>query len=120
MFVERDGEMVPDDLSHEQSLVFDTENGLVIFNSCSHAGADVIVREAAEALPGRPILAMIGGFHLFDTPQDEVRALAERLAATGVRHVITGHCTGEASYETIRSAPGPLVSYLGTGSVFSF
>lgn len=120
MFVERDGEMVPDDLSHEQSLVFDTENGLVIFNSCSHAGADVIVREAAEALPGRPIRAMIGGFHLFDTPEGEVRALAERLAATGVRHVITGHCTGDASYETIRSVPGPVVSYLGTGSVFSF
>lgn len=31
---------LPDDFTHEQSLVFRTDNGLVIFNSCSHSGAD--------------------------------------------------------------------------------
>ena len=34
---------LPDDFSHEQSLVFSTPKGLVIFNSCCHGGADNIV-----------------------------------------------------------------------------
>lgn len=52
-----------DDFSHEQSLVLDTKEGLVIFNSCSHGGADVIIREAEAAFPGKQIYGLIGGFH---------------------------------------------------------
>lgn len=29
---------VPDDFSHEQTLIFNLPDGLVVFNSCSHAG----------------------------------------------------------------------------------
>ena len=120
MYVDVDGEWLADDLSHEQSLVFETENGLVIFNSCSHAGADVIVREAQQALPGRDVFAIIGGFHLFETPEGDVRALARRLGDTGVQRVITGHCTGGHSYAVIADELGDAVSYLATGSVFVF
>ncbi len=38
----------PDDFSHEQSLVLDTEKGLVILNSCSHGGAVNIIREISS------------------------------------------------------------------------
>ena len=31
----------PDDFSHEQSLVFETQKGLVIFNSCSHGDGHI-------------------------------------------------------------------------------
>lgn len=119
MFVEAGGIMRPDDLSHEQSLVFDTSDGLVIFNSCSHAGADGIVREATAAFPGRPMLAMIGGFHLFDSPAAEVRALAERLKDTGVRRVITGHCTGEEAFKILKEVMGEAVEAMETGAVFT-
>lgn len=55
-----------------------TPNGLVIFNSCCHGGADNIVREVADTFPGQPISAIVGGFHLYDTPAQEVRAFAHR------------------------------------------
>ena len=55
----------PDDFRHEQSLIFETGSGLVIFNSCSHAGVDCIIKETAAAFPGKHIEALIGGFHLF-------------------------------------------------------
>ncbi|MFQ9410234.1 MAG: hypothetical protein ACLR1T_03180 [Evtepia gabavorous] len=51
---------LPDDFSHEQSLVFSTPKGLVIFNSCCHGGADNIVREVADTFPGQPISAIVG------------------------------------------------------------
>lgn len=93
---------VPDDFSHEQSLVADTEKGLVIFNSCSHGGADNIINEIKATFPDRNIYAIVGGFHLFRTPANEVREFAKRVKETGIRHVITGHCTGRQSYEILK------------------
>ncbi len=97
---------IPDDFSHEQSLVLETEKGLVVFNSCSHGGADNIVREVMETLPGRPVAALIGGFHLYETPAGEVREFAGRLRETGVQEVITGHCTGEEAFQLLKEEQG--------------
>lgn len=117
MFRKRPGGWVPDGFDHEQSLVFETEGGLVLFNSCSHGGADNIVREVAATFPGRPIRAILGGFHLFETPADEVRAFAERLRDTGVGTVVTGHCTGAAAYEILGEVLGDRLAPLYPGRV---
>ena len=89
MYIIRCGTLAPDDYAHEQSLVFDTENGLVIFNSCSHGGADNIIKEVGATFPNKKLLALIGGFHLFERTDDEVRALAQRIRATGIISVYT-------------------------------
>lgn len=114
------GHWIPDDYAHEQSLVFETEVGLVICNSCCHGGADNIVREVAATFPGQPIHAILGGFHLYDTPEEEVRAFARRLQATGVRQVITGHCTGERAFSILQEILGDQVQQLSTGLVVDF
>lgn len=111
---------VPDDFAHEQSLIFSTSKGLVIFNSCCHAGADTIIQEAAAAFPTQPIHAIVGGFHLYETPADEVRALAYRLQETGVTHVVTGHCTGQPAYDILVDVLGDRVQQLSTGLVLDF
>ena len=107
--------VVPDDFSHEQSLIFETPRGIVIFNSCCHAGADLVVTEAASAFPDKPIYAVIGGFHLYDTPAEEVRAFAGRLRDTGVKHIITGHCTGQEGFELLKEELGDLVRQTEVG-----
>lgn len=106
MFRRREGCLEPDDFSHEQSLVLDTPRGLVIFNSCSHAGAAAIIDEVRERLPGRPVYAMIGGFHLHNKPADEVRAFAERLRDSGAQHILTGHCTGDVAFAILHEVLG--------------
>ena len=107
--------MVPDDFAHEQSLIFETDKGLVVFNSCCHAGADLVVTEAAEAFPGKPLYAILGGFHLYDTPEEEVRAFARRLRDTGVQHIITGHCTGQEGFDILKEELGDLVRQTEVG-----
>lgn len=89
---------LPDGYAHEQSLVIKTPDGIVIYNGCSHGGVDNIIREAQEAFPGQKVLCMTGGFHLFMFDEDEVRRQAERMAATGIKDIVTGHCTGEKQY----------------------
>ena len=120
MYRLRDGKYTPDDFSHEQSLVFQTDRGLIIFNSCCHAGADVIVRETQEAFPGQTIRALVGGFHLFETPDEEVYALGQRLAESGVEEIVTGHCTGERGFQILKEVLGARATQLRTGLVLNF
>ena len=97
---------VTDDFAHEQTLVFTTEQGLVVFNSCSHGGVDNIIREVKDAFPGSHIHAYLGGFHLFKTPEVEVRALAKQLRAEGLDRIVTGHCTGEKAFCVLKEELG--------------
>lgn len=106
---------VPDDFSHEQSLVVDTPDGLVILNSCSHGGADTIITEVSDTFPGKKILALIGGFHLFNKSEEEVRELAERIKRTGISRVYTGHCTGKRAYAILKETLGDQLWQLSVG-----
>lgn len=108
---------VDDDFAHEQSLIFDTARGLVVFNSCCHAGADVVLQEARAAFPERPVAALIGGFHLYQTPEEDVRAFTRRLLDTGVQSVWTGHCTGERALGILEQELGARVGRLCAGAV---
>lgn len=100
---------------HEQSLVFETEKGLVIFNSCCHGGADVIIDETKEAFGGQEVYALVGGLHLFRSTDKAVREIAQRIKATGIRKIITGHCTGEHGFEVLSAELGPIAEQMYTG-----
>lgn len=117
LYVKQGVRLKPDDFAHEQSLVFDTERGLVIFNSCSHGGADRIIREVAAVYPGKQMYALIGGFHLFQSSEEEVRALAIKVRETGIQKVYTGHCTGKRAYGILKEELGDMVQQLETGLV---
>lgn len=87
----------------------------MIFNSCSHGGADVIIREAEAAFPGKQIYGLIGGFHLFRSEDQEVRELADRIRRTGIRRICTGHCTGERAMEILKEELGDMAEQIYTG-----
>lgn len=115
--------IVPDDFSHEQTLIFTTPAGLVLFSSCSHAGADTVTLEAMDAFPGLPIRAFFGGFHLMGLGGDatlgvcpeEVEALGRRLLALGVEEIWTGHCTGAPAFALLKPILGDRLHALSSG-----
>ena len=109
---------IPDDFRHEVSLVFELPEGIVVFNSCSHAGADNIINEAMKAYPGRRILAMIGGFHLYNKTDKYVRDFARRVLETGVEAVYTSHCTGERAMQILSGELGDKMHAFCTGTTF--
>lgn len=120
MYVRQEGKWIPDNFAHEQSLVFDTKDGLVVFNSCSHAGADGIIGEIGETFPNKKIKAFVGGFHIYNKPEAEVRALANRLKTTGVEKIYTGHCTGEKPFAILKEELKERVDQLRAGAVMEF
>lgn len=124
LFKKCGGEYFPDDFSHELSLVFDTDNGLIIFNSCSHAGIINIINEVKAALPGRKIHAFIGGLHMegkegvrrFCTfSEAEIKDMADILEKTGLKFLYTGHCTGEEGFKLLKKHLGEKMIRLTSG-----
>lgn len=120
MYLRENDTCTVDDFSHEQSLVFDTGDGLAVFNSCSHGGADNIIREVSDTFPGRKVRAMIGGFHLHNKTEAYVRGFAGKLRSTGVEEIWTGHCTGEEAYHILKEELGGIVHQLAAGAQISF
>ena len=110
----------PDSFAHEQSLVFDTPDGLVIFNSCSHGGADNIIREVSATFPDKKVKVLIGGFHLYNKTGEEILALADGIRSTGISEVYTGHCTGDHAFELLKETLGESVHKLHVGLVMEF
>lgn len=120
LFVKDHGKMFPDDFAHEQSLVFETEKGLVIFNSCSHGGVDNIISEVQATFPEKKIYAYVGGLHLSKRNKEEVEALALRLKNIGITKIITGHCTGDEAFAVLKKELGESIEQLYTGMEMEF
>lgn len=115
LYREVNKKLVPDDFSHEQSLVFETERGLVVLNSCSHAGLENIMKDLEHYLPGKKVLMTIGGLHLASLTNLDVRKSVESIKELDIEHVITGHCTGSNAMELLRQELGErlIESYAG-------
>lgn len=119
MYVKRDHKWYPDDFAHEQSLVFDTDEGLVIFNCCSHGGADNIINEVSKQFH-KPVKMMVGGFHIYSQNKKDVVALSQRLKQSGVKEIYTGHCTGQRSFDVMKEELGDMVNQLKVGLTIQF
>lgn len=117
MYCRAEKRLKPDDFSHEQSLVLDTEKGLLIINSCSHGGAVNIIKETRESFPGKHIYGIIGGFHLYNKSDEEVAAVAKALAETGVDLVCTGHCTKDRAFGIMKKELGSRLVQMHSGKV---
>ncbi len=115
LFVKENKKWLPDDFAHEQSLVIHSPKGLVIFNSCSHGGADNIINEVARVFPDVHIHAIIGGFHLYRSSESEVRALADRIRKTDIDRIYTGHCTGDKAFRILKKELGDKAFQLHVG-----
>lgn len=109
------GELLADDFAHEQTLVLETGKGLVICNSCSHAGPANVLAEVKRVKNGIPVYAYIGGFHLSKYSDSDVYAFAETLQGSEIARIITGHCTGERALEILQEKLGDRVEAMHAG-----
>ena len=78
-------------------IAIKTENGIVVFSSCSHSGIDNIIEQAKQITKEDRVIAVIGGFHL-----KEINAYTDQVIQyfrdNNVQSAYMGHCT---SFEVI-------------------
>jgi 7,8-dihydropterin-6-yl-methyl-4-(beta-D-ribofuranosyl)aminobenzene 5'-phosphate synthase len=91
--------LVEDNIPEDQSLVLNTNKGLVVVSGCGHAGIVNTLTFAEKEFPSTPVYALVGGFHLFAATDQQIDWTADKLKGFGVSYLIGAHCTGiEAVY----------------------
>ena len=91
--------LVEDNVPEDQSLVLNTNKGLVVVSGCGHAGVVNTLTFAEKEFSSTPVYALVGGFHLFAATDEQLDWTADKLKGFGVSYLIGAHCTGiEAVY----------------------
>lgn len=120
LMMKRGKEKLPDTFEHELVTVFEEEQGLVILTGCAHNGVLNMIAATQEALPGKPILAVVGGFHLNHEDENTVREIGEQLFKMDIPAFFTGHCTGEDALDVLEDVLGGRLHRLYTGLEMEF
>ncbi len=97
----------------EQSLIINTNKGLVIITGCAHPGVVNIVEKAKEMFlypvrnntsngAGKNIYLVLGGFHLSGANNSELKEIVEDFRKIGVQKVAPCHCSGDRCRELFK------------------
>ena len=98
--------IVEDTVPEDTSVVVDTADGLVLISGCGHAGLVNTMEYARTAVRAAPIVAAIGGFHLFAATDETLSWTAGKMKALGVRYLLGAHCTGIEAVYRLRQLVG--------------
>lgn len=109
-----------DSFCHEQSLIIEENDMLVLFAGCAHRGIVNIIHKAEE-VAGRAPTHVFAGMHLVKsgmTEKDEdcfIEVLASELLKYKDTMFYTMHCTGEEQFKKLKSLMGRQIEYLACG-----
>ena len=85
----------------EQSLIVNTEKGVVILTGCAHPGIVEVVQKSQRQL-NKSVFLVLGGFHLMAYSRKEIQVIIENLRKIGVEKIAPNHCTGERATRMFR------------------
>ena len=94
LFMEIDGKPSPDTFSDDQSLVLDTEKGLVLVLGCAHSGMINIINHVMNKMKKENFYAILGGTHLDFLTPEQLEASIQSLKKLKVEKIGVSHCTG--------------------------
>lgn len=104
------------DMSGEQALILDTDDGLVIITGCAHPGILNILKKTKEIL-NKDIYLVFGGFHLLDQSEAMINKIINEFKSLGVKKCGATHCTGDQAIAFFKDAYGEDYIPMGVGRV---
>lgn len=113
-------DITADPFEHEMVTVVEEEEGLVVLTGCAHNGVLNMVAAVQESFHGKPIISVIGGFHLHHETDQTVSEIGKTLLEMNIPRVITGHCTGDHQTDLLEEVMGNRLERLYTGKIMMF
>lgn len=102
---------------HEQSLIINTNKGLVVITGCSHQGILNVLSKAKEVY-SNDIYLVFGGFHLLRDSKTTVDEIIKEFKKNGVQKCGATHCTGDSQIKQFKEAYKENYIEMGAGKVF--
>ena len=94
LFAEIDGRRTQDAFLDDQSLILDTEKGLVLILGCAHSGMVNIIQHIIQKTKKEHFYAILGGTHLDFLTPEQLEASIRFLKEMPIERIGVSHCTG--------------------------
>jgi 7,8-dihydropterin-6-yl-methyl-4-(beta-D-ribofuranosyl)aminobenzene 5'-phosphate synthase len=94
LFTEIDGKTNLDIFPDDQSLILDTEKGLILILGCAHSGLINIIHHVIHKTGREKFYAVLGGTHLDFLGPKQLEETIEVLKKMDIERIGASHCTG--------------------------
>ena len=94
LLAEIDGKIDQDIFSDDQSLILDTEKGLILVFGCAHSGMINIINYVIDKMGKEKFYAVLGGTHLDFLAQEQLEESIKALKKMKIEKIGVCHCTG--------------------------
>ena len=110
----------PDLLLDDQSLFFETPEGVVVLLGCAHSGVINTLRYIAELSGNKPIRAVIGGMHLVHAAPARIARTVAEVRQRNLQLLAPSHCTGMSATAALWTAFPAICVACHVGTTFEF
>lgn len=94
LFSEIDGKTNLDIFSDDQSLILNTEKGLILILGCAHSGMINIINRVIHKTGEEKFFAILGGTHLDFLTPEQLEESIKALKKINIEKIGACHCTG--------------------------
>ncbi|NWF94024.1 MAG: MBL fold metallo-hydrolase [Syntrophaceae bacterium] len=101
----------------DQSLILDTEKGLVLILACAHSGMINIINHVADKTGKGKFHAILGGTHFDFLTPEQLEESINVLKGMEIERIGVSHCTGMRAAFRLYSEFGERFFYGCVGSV---
>jgi len=117
LFSEIDGRATHDLFLDDQSLILDTDKGLVLILGCAHSGMINIIHHVMNKMGKEKFHAILGGTHLDFLTPEQLEESINSLKKMEVEKIGVSHCTGMRAAFRLNQEFGDRFFYGCVGSV---
>jgi 7,8-dihydropterin-6-yl-methyl-4-(beta-D-ribofuranosyl)aminobenzene 5'-phosphate synthase len=118
LFSEKDGKIGQDVFADDQSLVIDTEKGLVLILGCAHSGLVNIINHVKGKTGKEKFHAIVGGTHLDFLTSEQLEETILVLKKMNIERIGASHCTGMRAAFRLHQEFRDRFFYGSVGSIF--
>jgi 7,8-dihydropterin-6-yl-methyl-4-(beta-D-ribofuranosyl)aminobenzene 5'-phosphate synthase len=117
LFSEMDGAMTNDLFLDDQSLILDTDKGIVLILGCAHSGMINIINHVINKMGKEKFHSILGGTHLDFLTPEQLEESIKSLKRMEIGKIGVSHCTGMRAAFRLQQEFGDRFFYGCVGSV---
>ena len=117
LFSEMDGRTTHDLFLDDQSLILDTDRGMVLILGCAHSGMINIINHVINKMGKEKFHAILGGTHLDFLTPEQLEESINVLKKMKIEKIGVSHCTGMRAAFRLHQEFGERFFYGCVGSV---
>jgi len=117
LFSEIDGKTTQDFFLDDQSLILDTDKGMVLILGCAHSGMINIIHHVMQRAGKEKFFAILGGTHLDFLTPEQLEESIKSLKKMEIGKIGVSHCTGMRAAFRLHQEFGDRFFYGCVGSV---